>query len=1033
MSYDPFASLSRSAGPVPVAILESNDASYNLITFLGAVQLLPREILPIPLYYDEAEPPEFGGTANIRHSLLSNETSLSFKRIQPHTLFNNPDSEAVQDIESKCYRVLISEISHLLLVHPNIIRLLGVAWESKSDDKVWPVLVFKRAPHGNLRAFIETREQYLSWKQKLSFVVDMARALEYSHSANIIHGDMKPSNIFVCSDENRGDCPYYVQLADFGYATFGLEDDDLVMLPCSPSWTHPDRYHHGCPIKIAKKIDVFGLGMVSLWLFFGTLNAFPNADQLVTELSGRRMPDLANRLLEVSPYDMTHRRILQGFFQRTLNDSHDERSAIEEVLSLLSEHTDPLQSPEPSVDRDFRPKEFMANFEVAPSAFVLSHIDYRVRSQIVKKFEELLSLTSSASEFRKHITLQLALCYKLGFGIPQDHAISNKFLEMGHHTPQSLREQLLVLDNGSMRFNHEFDEIWSGGLVRAVDLAEVYRKQPFFKGQVLLASECQEHRRELRDVASVLGESHVLTIGLRTTLACLLHSKGDLAESCELFEKVLEDMESIGQDVTEIKMDLGNVYSSLGQFQKAIALVDEVFRTYESRLGRTHPLTIDSMSILSKTHFESGSHDTALVEAQSNVQTLLDLRGEYHPQTLEEMDFLSHVYFQKEDFEESSNLNKRVLEMRARILGDDHPDTLSSRSHSAMLLIEQGDHVAAASCERDILASYERVLGKRHPKAIEYKASLAHTLMDIDGSYWTEADELSSDAVDESTRTLGKQHPITIDCICNRMMVLLEMDRVDEVIDLGLPACEIARGALTPSHDLTSSIIHTLGMAYIKREDYNRAQSLLEEALKIRLEMLGPSHSSSLESQLTLASCFASQDDLQRARIMEKETLDTSLKYLGPSNPKTISCMLNLANTCWGLEQYLDAKCLETQALELAKTHLGETHSNTLVAMTHLAATLSSMSQLDDALQLAEPAFQLSREHKGKAHSHTIGAMMQVAEIYAAQGKNLKAVDMYREAIEIMLDSGETEENWQIKECQEELRGLQQETAETES
>ncbi|KAK8135511.1 Protein kinase [Apiospora sp. TS-2023a] len=1031
MSSELLGSFSQSAGTVPVAILESNDASYNLITFLGAVQLLPRATLPIPLYYDEAEPPEFGGTANIRHTLLSNKTSLSFKRIQPGTLFRNPDSEAGHDIEAKCYRLLISEISHLFLVHPNIIRLLGVAWESGIDDKVWPVLVFKRAPHGDLRAFTETREQPLSWKQKLSFVVDMARALEYTHAASIIHGDMKPSNVFVCFDENRGDCPYSIQLADFGYATFGLKDEDLVMLPCSPSWAHPDRYHRGCPIKIAKKIDVFGLGMVSLWLFFGDLSVFPNDEERLTELGGRKMPDLANRLLEASSYDMTHRSILQGLFQRTLIDSHEERATIEDVLLFLAEHTDPIQTPKPPVDRNFLPNEFMANFNVAPAAFILSHIDYRVRSQIVRKFEELLPLTSSASEFGKSIALQLALCYKLGFGVRKDDAMSDKLLERGHHTPQSLSEQLQALDDGVIRVNHEFDEIWSGGLVRVVDLADVYRKRPFSRGESLLTREAQEHRRELCDVASVLGESHVLTISLRTTLACLLRSKGDLAESCELFEKVLQDKESSGQPVTEAKMDLGNVYSDLGQHQKAIALADEVFRTYESSLGRNHPLTIDSMSILSKAHFDYGNQDMALVEAQANVRRLLDLRGEDHPQTLEQMDFLSQVYFEKEDLVSSSILNEKVLEKRTRILGENHPDTLSSRHLSAMILIEKGEHAAGASREREVLASYERVLGKGHPKAIEQRASVANTLANIDGDYWAEADKLSSDAVDESALTVGKQHPITIDCMYTRMMVLLEMDRVDKVIELGNSACKAARESLPPSHDSTSNIINTLGLAYDKSEDYETAQRLLEEALQMRLEKLGPSHSSSLESQLTLASCFASQGKLELAKSMEEESLNTMKRALGTSNHQTISCMLNLGSTLWDLEQYSDAKCLETQALELAKTHLGETHAITLEAMTHLAATLSSLSQWDDALQLAGPAFELSRTNKGVDHTHTIEAMMQVAEINAAQGRTSEASNLYQEAMEIMRDGGAADDHWQIKECKEILRGLQQETTET--
>lgn len=157
-----------------------DDATYNLISFLGAIQGLGRHILPIPLYYDKDT--HSGGTANVRHALLSNDVGLSFKRVRPESLRGH--SVDWRRREAQCYRILIDEVRHLFMSHPNIISLLGVAWETEPSGKVWPVLVSKRAHHENLKIFMDGKGQSSTWEERLGFVIDLARGLEFIHSAS---------------------------------------------------------------------------------------------------------------------------------------------------------------------------------------------------------------------------------------------------------------------------------------------------------------------------------------------------------------------------------------------------------------------------------------------------------------------------------------------------------------------------------------------------------------------------------------------------------------------------------------------------------------------------------------------------------------------------------------------------------------------------------------------------------------------------------------------------------------------------------
>ena len=88
--------------------------------------------------------------------------------------------------------------------HPNIMKLDGVV-RCQAFFALWMPLCSKgslnRLSSGNL----------LSPTQVERFFVQIARALRYLHKNNIIHGDVKPSNILVSDSDN-------VLLADFDHA-----------------------------------------------------------------------------------------------------------------------------------------------------------------------------------------------------------------------------------------------------------------------------------------------------------------------------------------------------------------------------------------------------------------------------------------------------------------------------------------------------------------------------------------------------------------------------------------------------------------------------------------------------------------------------------------------------------------------------------------------------------------------------------------------------------------------------------------------
>ncbi|WP_165422880.1 WD40 repeat domain-containing serine/threonine protein kinase [Ktedonosporobacter rubrisoli] len=92
------------------------------------------------------------------------------------------------------------------LIHPHIVRVLDFGLE----DAI-PFLVMDYAPHGSLRKRYP-RGTRLPHRKILPFLQQAASALDYAHSQQVIHRDVKPENMLLNQQDE-------IMLSDFGIAT----------------------------------------------------------------------------------------------------------------------------------------------------------------------------------------------------------------------------------------------------------------------------------------------------------------------------------------------------------------------------------------------------------------------------------------------------------------------------------------------------------------------------------------------------------------------------------------------------------------------------------------------------------------------------------------------------------------------------------------------------------------------------------------------------------------------------------------------
>ncbi len=106
--------------------------------------------------------------------------------------------------------------AHLIstLVHPAIVRIFDYDVQEGT-----PFLVMDYAPNGSLRRRYP-KGSLMSLPQIVSFVKQVAAALQYAHEQKLIHRDVKPENMLLGRREE-------VLLSDFGIATIAHSTDSL--------------------------------------------------------------------------------------------------------------------------------------------------------------------------------------------------------------------------------------------------------------------------------------------------------------------------------------------------------------------------------------------------------------------------------------------------------------------------------------------------------------------------------------------------------------------------------------------------------------------------------------------------------------------------------------------------------------------------------------------------------------------------------------------------------------------------------------
>ncbi|KAJ8537925.1 hypothetical protein K7X08_014465 [Anisodus acutangulus] len=144
--------------------------------------------------------------------------------------------------------------------HPNVVALQGYYWTPSLQ-----LLIYEFIAGGNLYEHIHegSSKNLLSWNERFNVVLGTAKGLANLHQMNIIHYNLKSSNILI---DSSGD----PKVADYGLARLLPMLDRYVLSSKIQSALGYMAPEFACKtVKITEKCDVYGFGVLVLEIVTG--------------------------------------------------------------------------------------------------------------------------------------------------------------------------------------------------------------------------------------------------------------------------------------------------------------------------------------------------------------------------------------------------------------------------------------------------------------------------------------------------------------------------------------------------------------------------------------------------------------------------------------------------------------------------------------------------------------------------------------------------------------------------------------------
>ncbi|XP_074279059.1 LEAF RUST 10 DISEASE-RESISTANCE LOCUS RECEPTOR-LIKE PROTEIN KINASE-like 1.4 [Silene latifolia] len=272
----------------------------NSSSYLGVKLFSYGELEEATENFNESRELGDGGFGTVYYGELSDGRVVAVKRLYENSV--------------KRMGQFMNEVQILArLRHDNLVTLYGCTSKRSRDL----LLVYEYIPNGTVADHLHGRlsvSNKIPWSIRLSIAVETAEALSFLHENDVIHRDVKTTNILL--DNN-----FRVKVADFGLSR--LFPNDVTHVSTAPQGTpgYVDPEYYQC-YHLTEKSDVYSFGVVIMEL-----------------ISSKVAVDITRRRHDINLSNMAVDRIQKHALQEIVDPSlgYDNDYVVQKLVNLTAE------------------------------------------------------------------------------------------------------------------------------------------------------------------------------------------------------------------------------------------------------------------------------------------------------------------------------------------------------------------------------------------------------------------------------------------------------------------------------------------------------------------------------------------------------------------------------------------------------------------------------------------------------------------------------------------------------------------------
>lgn len=441
---------------------------------------------------------------------------------------------------------------------------------------------------------------------------------------------------------------------------------------------------------------------------------------------------------------------------------------------------------------------------------------------------------------------------------------------------------------------------------------------------------------------------------------------------------------------------LGDVYTSWGNYDQAMALLSEAFDTRRQTTGTDSPEGAETLYSLGVVAYHKGQFEKAESLLQDSLRIRSQILGKDAPELADNLIALGLLYKERGDMSRTEQLYLEALDLRQRALGPDHPEVGILMHNLSAFYRDSGEYDAAERMTSEALRILKGHYGSQHPKVALAISGLA-ILRKSQGRF-SEAEAAYRRALQIRRKIWGNSHPDVAASLNNLGLFLVSQNRPTEAKPLLIETLELQRKLKGEEHPDTGAALNNLGLCVEKQGNLQKALQYYRSALVVWKAAYPGLHESIASAYNNIGTVLMNIGRNDEAAANLRMSLQTDIAVLGEDHPSVASKKNNLGALLMKMGALSEAELLLNEALAVRRRKLGAEHPD-------VAMTLHNLAHLrweQERLREAEALFREVLAIKTKASTAASLARTQVdlADLLTTEGRAAEAEPLIRRAVE---------------------------------